>query len=234
MRIDRLELLTTDLAAQKRFYTDELPLPVVASSGVDLSLQAGRSQLTFRRAPEGWAGFYHFAFNIPEDQFLEAKRWLSGRVTLIKDIKGDDEFASTEWNAHSVYFFDPAGNILEFIARHDLAEHRDSPFSAESILSISEIGIVAEDVPAVVEHLGSQIGISPYRGPGSETFTAVGEMHGLFIVVKRGRIWFPDTGKGAVPAPVLVDVTTDTGRRYRLSGPPYEVTMLHSGRSGKA
>jgi len=233
MRIDRLELLTTDLTAQKRFYAGELPLPVLASSGVDLSLRAGRSQLTFRRAPEGWAGFYHFAFNIPEDQFRAAKRWLSGRVTLIKDNKGDDEFASTQWNAHSVYYYDSAGNILEFIARHDLDEHRYGPFSAESILSISEIGIVAEDVPAVVEHLGSQIGVYPYGGPGSETFTAVGDMHGLFIVVKRGRIWFPDTGKGAVQAPVLVNVTTDIGTRYRLSGPSYEVTMLHSDRSGK-
>ena len=230
MRIDRLDLLTADLAVQREFYANELPLPVLEESDAVLSLQAGRSQLIFGRAPEGWQGYYHFAFNIPEDQFWDAKEWLSRRVTLIKDNKGEDEFPSSkEWNAHSVYFYDPAGNILEFIARHDLDEHLDRPFDSQNILSISEIGIVSEDVPSMVGSLQSQIGISPYGGPSSDTFTAVGDVHGLFIVVKRGRIWFPDTGKPAVPSSLGVEVTTGTGARYKLSGLPYEIDMYGVG-----
>ena len=230
MRIDRLDLLTNDLVAQRKFYANELPLPVLEASGEILSLQAGRSQLTFRQAPEGWEGFYHFAFNIPEDQFREAKEWLSRRVILIKDNNGEDEFPSSkEWNAHSVYFYDPAGNILEFIARRDLDEHLDRPFDERNILSISEIGIVSEDVPVMVKSLQSRMGISPYGGPGSETFTAVGDEHGLFIVVKRRRIWFPDTDKPSVPSPLGVEVTLDAKVRYKLSGPPYEIDTYGMG-----
>lgn len=73
------------------------------------------------------------------------------------------------------------------------------------------------------------MGISPYGGPGSETFTAVGDEHGLFIVVKRGRIWFPDTGKGAGMAPLEVEVSTGGGARYNLSGPPNEIAIYNSG-----
>jgi len=230
MRIDRLNLLTNDIAVQRTFYAEELPLPVLEASGTVLSLQAGRSQLTFRQAPDGWIGFYHFAFNIPEDQFVEAKQWLSKRVTLIKDNNGKDEFPSSkEWNAHSVYFYDPAGNILEFIARHDLDEHLDRPFDAQNILSISEIGIVSEDVSGMVRSLQSQMEIRPYGGPASETFAAVGDEYGLFIVVKQGRIWFPDTGKQALPASLGVEVTSDTGARYKLRYPPYEIDMFGAG-----
>ncbi|MEO6456896.1 MAG: hypothetical protein ABIO92_01275, partial [Chloroflexia bacterium] len=222
MRIDRLDLLTNDLAAQRKFYASELPLPILEASGAVLSLQAGRSLLTFRQAPEDWNGFYHFAFNIPEDQFQEAKEWLSRRVMPIKDAKGKDEFPSKEWNAHSVYFYDPAGNILEFIARHTLDEHLERPFGERNILSISEIGLVSDDVPGTVRRLQSEMNINTYSGPGSDTFTAVGDEHGLFIVVKRGRIWFPDTGKPAVLAPLGVEITSDMEARYKLSGPPYE------------
>lgn len=225
MKIDRLDLLTSDLDLLREFYANALPLPLLEESESVLSLQAGRSRLNFCQAPEGWDGFYHFAFNIPEDQFQEAKEWLSQRVVLIKDHYGQDEFASSkEWNAHSVYFYDPAGNILEFIARHDLDEHLDRPFDERNILSISEIGVVCEDVPGMVGLLRSQMGVSPYGGPGSDTFTAVGDEHGLFIVVKRGRIWFPDTGKQAVPSSLGVEVTSE-GARYKLSGPPYEIDM---------
>ena len=48
------------------------------------------------------------------------------------------------WNANAVYFYDNNGNILEFIARHDLQNNQFTPFNSESILNISEIGIVSE------------------------------------------------------------------------------------------
>ena len=43
-------------------------------------------------------------------------------------------------------------------------------------------------------------------------FTPVGDEQGLFVVVKRGRMWFPDTGKAAELLPITV--TTQVGTEH--------------------
>ncbi|HUS15232.1 MAG TPA: hypothetical protein VM536_09470 [Chloroflexia bacterium] len=221
MQIRELQLLTTHLAAQQEFYTRVLDLPCVGAD--PLTVQAGRSRLRFTEPAAGPAGVYHFAFNIPRNQFAAAKAWVSARVPLLRDSTGTDTFHSEGWNADMVYFADPAGNILEFIARHTLATDAPGPFTAASILSISEIGLATEDVPATVQWLETAVGVPVYNGPGSDTFTPVGDAEGLFIVVKQGRIWVPDTGIPAELLPVQVTVEA-SGAGQTLTGPPYRVT----------
>jgi catechol-2,3-dioxygenase len=222
MRIEEVELLTGDVAALRDFYAGVLKLPAQLADGV-LSVQAGRSRLTFKQAPAGWEGFYHFAFNIPENQLKEAKAWISSRVPLIRDQAGEDEFDFESWNAHSIYFRDPARNILEFIARHSLPNRSGEPFDEEGVLSISEIGITSEDVLETVHMLEERLGIEVYDGPPSETFTAIGDENGLLIVVKRGRVWFPDTGQTADLYPVTVTVS-EVGEEH-----PEAVTLTFGG-----
>jgi len=219
MKITELNLLTDDLSAQRRFYMEVLRLPG-AMSGHTLSLQAGSSKLSFKRTTDGSSGIYHFAFNIPENRFEEAKAWTSRRVPLIKSATGEDSFYFETWNAHSVYFRDPANNILEFIARHNLMNGSERPFDEQSILCISEIGIAADDVKGTVQLLGTGLNAGVYDGAGSDTFTAVGDEDGLFIVVKRGRIWFPDTGTMAELFPLEVITLANDGERGSLSGQP--------------
>src|SRR5438874_12694704 len=87
--------------------------------------------------------FYHFAINIPANKIREAKAWLSNKVQLLwmEDYKSDiADFVN--WHAKSVYFFDPAGNIVELIARFDLDNTSDEIFSSKQFLSVSEIGLV--------------------------------------------------------------------------------------------
>ena len=221
MKIDEIGMLTADLRAMQEFYRNRLGLPVVRKDDKTLQVGAGASTLLFSQAPEGWAGCYHFAFNIPENRFKEAKEWAAQRATLLKSSSGEDEFNFRSWDAHSLYFYDPAGNILELIARHALAETATpTQFSANSILSVSEIGLVTEDVLLQVGLLTAELGVEVYDGEGSDTFAAVGDEEGLLIVVKRGRTWFPDTGKAADSSPLSLAVTTRRGR-YRLSGPPF-------------
>jgi hypothetical protein len=88
---------------------------------------------------------------------------------------------------------DPVGNVLEFIARHDLPNRASGPFAAGLIECVSEIGIGAESVAAMVDELFAKTGCGLYR-PGSDRFAPVGDEHGLFVVVPRGREWFPNTG----------------------------------------
>ena len=82
MNITRLELLTANLKTQKDFYENILELPVNLTSS-NLEVKAGQTELIFTQAPADFDGVYHFAFNIPENQFQAAKAWISGRIPLI-------------------------------------------------------------------------------------------------------------------------------------------------------
>ena len=113
MNITYLELLTKDLQAQRNFYSHVLGLPVTLSDS-RLEIKAGKTDLVFMQAESDFDGAYHFAFNIPENQFRAAKAWISNRIPLLHDEIGKDEFESESWNSHSVYFKDMAGNVLEF------------------------------------------------------------------------------------------------------------------------
>jgi catechol 2,3-dioxygenase-like lactoylglutathione lyase family enzyme len=215
MQIDRLELIAPDLAALRDFYVGRFGLTALPSPPARLELQVGTTRLVFTQAPEGWNGRYHFAFNIPENGYREAKAWLAARVPLAAAADGRDEFWSDDWNADILYFFDPAGNIGELIARHTLDCASDAPFGPASLLAVSEIGLATPDVPATVADLSTRLGIFPY-GETSDTFAPVGDERGLFIVVCAGRISFPDTGILAEPVPITATIRNPQSDAYRV------------------
>jgi catechol-2,3-dioxygenase len=222
MHISELRLQAPDLAALREFYAHLLAIPTLDTATDALTLQIGTSRLTFTQARADERPVYHFAFNIPPQQFAEAKAWIAQRTPLTLNSAGADEFFFENWNAHALYFYDPAGNMVEFIARHTLEAPTRGPFGAQSLLNISEVGVVTESVPETVQMLQTRLGVSVYRGAVNDEFTPVGDQHGLFIVVKRGRIWFPDTGIAAQPAPLSVTVSEgDTTATF--SGPPYQL-----------
>jgi catechol-2,3-dioxygenase len=208
MQLRELHLQTADLGALVSFYGTLVGEDAVKLVGHQLEVKIGRSSLTFTRANQPLNGVYHVAINIPKNQFEQAKTWLRERVPFIADNAGEDSFYSENWDAHMVYFYDPAGNIVELIARHTLDNTSDVPFSQASLLSISEIGIAADDVAAQVASLSERTGARPYHWSGSSVFTPVGDAEGLFIVVQHGREWFPDTGQAAEHLPVTVVVHT--------------------------
>lgn len=222
MNIVRLELLTADLQTQQDFYASVLGLPVnLTSSGLDM--KAGQTELLFTQAPPDFDGAYHFAFNIPENQFGAAKGWISNRVPLLRDASGSDEFPAESWNADSVYFKDAAGNVLEFIARHNLKDTVDGDFDGSQILCVSEIGLPSEDVLAFANELCTRLGLYVFRQQPNENFTPVGDEHGLLILPAKGRIWKPDSGVPAKLLPISVQGETH-GRRWKVRGVPYEIT----------
>jgi catechol 2,3-dioxygenase-like lactoylglutathione lyase family enzyme len=215
MQIRELQLGSAALNRQRHFYGQVLGFPILQETPDRLMLQAGASRLIFTHTDAG-TGIAHFAFNIPENQFAAANQWLQERTPLWRNKDGGDEFFFEAWNAHAMYFHDPDGNILELIARHTLPSISNKPFSQKSILNISEIGIVTEDVPAQVAAIKARVGAPVYGGPGSDSFTPVGDEEGLFIVVKRRRMWFGDSGKAAESIPITV-----------VTGTPEEATTWH-------
>lgn len=215
MTIEQLELSAADLAALRDFYVGRFGLTALPAADDRLALQVGTSRLIFAQAPPGWAGRHHFAFNIPQNQFAAARDWLAARVPLAADADGRDTFRSDGWDADNLYFYDPAGNIAELIARHTLASAADAPLGPASLLAVSEIGLAAPDVPAAVAALTGGLALAPY-GETSDTFAPVGDERGLLIVVRAGRIWFPDTGIHAEPLPLAATIRNGRGERYRV------------------
>lgn len=222
MNIAYLELHAKDLKAQAEYYSHVLGLPVELS-GERLEVQAGRTELIFTQSHLSFDGAYHFAFNIPENQILAAREWLATRVPLLKDERGDDHFRHEGWNADAVYFKDPAGNILEFIARHDLKNAVEGEFNSDQILNVSEIGLPSEDVVGWANELCARLGLSFFRQEPNATFTPVGDNDGLFILPAKDRIWYPNTGVPAKLLPVRVRAEVN-GRMWEVRGTPYEIT----------
>lgn len=205
MKIKSLKLWTPQLDVLSAFYRDMLGLISSARAG-KTEVYAGYTRITLHQTEAGFVHHpYHFAFNIPENQFEEAKAWLAQRAVLIKDNNGEDTFDFLSWNAHACYCYDPDGNIVELIARHSLVDSASTqPFSGRSLLGASEIGLVADDVRETTRLLCTKFGLGVYDGAGSDTFSAIGNEQGLFIVVKRGREWFPSTGNLAAACQLSV------------------------------
>src|SRR4030095_14418576 len=142
MKIKKLTLQTAYLKTLQEFYSSILQLPVQSAGEKELNIKIGDTGLIFTEAKTG-EPFYHYAINIPANKIEEAKDWLSAKVKLLwmEDYKNDiADFVN--WHAKSVYFYDPAGNIVELIARFDLGNSVTEPFSSSQFLSLNEVGLV--------------------------------------------------------------------------------------------
>jgi len=221
MHVTYLELPASDVQAQRDFYANILELPVTLSPA-GLEVKAGETDLLFTRAAPNFDGAYHFAFNIPENQFRAAKEWISSRVPLLRDEIGKDEFESESWNSDSVYFKDAAGNVLEFIARHNLKNPVEAEFDRGQILQVSEIGLPSEDVLGLANELCTRLSLSVFKQQPNEIFTPVGDDNGLFILPIKDRIWIPNSGVPAKLLPVKVKGNVN-GKEWEVRGVPYEI-----------
>lgn len=217
MQINRVILQTSALKKLTAFYKTAMGLPVDSKNENETTIRIGSTELEFKQVSAA-DPFYHVAINIPANKIEEAKSWLSGRVELIwmDDYKSDiADFVN--WHAKSVYFFDPAGNIIELIARFDLANKAVEPFSSEQFLSISEmgLGVKGDEFDKSVSNLLEQYQLSYFaKQPPLPQFRAIGDDEGLFIVVPEKRNWFPtDKASGIFPMEILFE---NEGKEYIL------------------
>ncbi|MBI3844400.1 MAG: twin-arginine translocation signal domain-containing protein [Planctomycetes bacterium] len=217
-----LRLHTRKLALLRAFYVEKLECPILEESKESITFGAGGTKITFTSVDAG-DPYYHFAFNIPENKLALSKDWIRPRSAILKRPDGSEEYFFPSWNANSIYFNDPAGNILEFIARHNLKNADSGPFSAKDILYASEIALVVDDVVATASASKAELGLSPFGGAPSADFSAVGDDHRLLIIVKKGRAW--NSGHGRVAEVYPTNALLFGERKGRLAPPthPYEV-----------
>lgn len=211
MRILDLIIHTKNLVAQTKFYQEVLGFTLLKNDKNSSTFSIGSSRLTLQAKEE--ASPYHFAFNIPANQENEAHRWLKSRLELLKD--GDLEIQNFDfWNAKAIYFYDKDKNIVEFIARKNLANESKKEFNAQSILEISEIGVPTLDIENRFKELESLSRISVFDG-SFERFCAIGDEYGLFIVInKKIKNWFPVEDK-AYSSPFEI-LFSEQGENYRV------------------
>ncbi len=222
--IAEMSLQTTKLDALYRFYDQQLRLPTT-KQGKELTVQAGRTRIVFETvAAERDEPFYHFAFNIPENKLPQARKWQKQRTPLL--LRGDQEVIHfSRWNAHSVFFEDPAGNILEYIARHDLDNASPGDFSpADDVLYASEIGLVVDDVGETVTTVKQELGLDIYRDKFG-SFASIGDEHALLILVKRNRKWFPNKVRPALAFPVAAAIRGLQHRELEMDDYGYDIKI---------
>ncbi len=219
MKIHSLHLQTSHLESLREFYLLNLGLQLDEATPESFTLRVGSTLLTFS---DGADCTYHFAFDVPENQFEAAKSWIEQRVALIPSDNGVVVHHSG-WNAHAVYFYDPAGNIGELIARHNQPNAADKPFGASSLISVSEIGMVADDVPGTRTTLTTSLECPVYDGVDNDSFCAIGDENGLIILVKTGRKWFPDLNLTAGIYPFQMTLSTGKTVDVPLGDLPYSI-----------
>jgi len=191
MKITALELHCESIASTLDFYKNIIGLPVLYRNEEKVVFAAGSTKLVFRKSFED-KPVYHFAFNIPGNKFEEAFLWASSKFTLFNITSQTTVANFTSWNARAFYFLDNNQNIVEFIARYDLPAKSGKPFSGSSILSVSEIGLVVENVEAFCEVLIEDFGLDYFaKQTPQQDFAPLGNDEGLLIVVANNRKWYP-------------------------------------------
>lgn len=214
MRIRHLVLATGDPASLRPFYADALGLPV-SDTASGFVVAVGESAVEFRQADTGTEPFYHVAFSVPGGRIDAAAEWLAARTDLLTD-DGQERFRYEFIGADAIYAADPAGNVLELLARdgRDCPERpemagknrgeEDEPFGPASFLDVGEIGIVTADVCGAAQRLDEAFDI-PGEPNEDGDFAYLGDAAGAFVLVAPGRQWYP-TDQEAAPAPLTAVV----------------------------
>lgn len=202
MRFRHVALRTADPDALRPFYAETLGLPV-ADADDGFVAAVGASALAFRRG--AGAPTYHVAVSVPGDVDAAAD-WLADRTRLLADETGATRIRYDFLAADAVYCRDPAGNVLELLAR-DGRDGPTDPFGPDALLDVGEVGLVVEDVPGVAATLADALGVEPAPG-ADEGFCYLGGEAGAFVVVAPGRPWYP-TDDAAEPHPVTAVVEAE-------------------------
>ncbi len=230
MQIKKITLEAKDLEGLKAFYHETLKLELLSAQTDQFVLQIGSSQMVFRQSQHHYtqpnSPNYHFAFNIPENQLALAKTWLGTLGVELLTYEGKDEIDFPNWNAHALYFLDPASNIVELIARHDLPNASSQPFNQRSLLEISEIGFPVPEIKTFYETLKINLEIPVYSQISNmESFCAAGNPRGLFIIVPLERAWLPTEIINGL-FPIEVDIFGTENKQQTFEQLPYQISSI--------
>lgn len=203
-----INLSTHKLKTLKRFYQNVLGLDAFEESDKAFSLQIGTTKLSFIESEE--KARYHYAINIPGNYFTIIKEKIEQRIPLRYYLALDQVYRE-EFSADSFYIEDPAGNLVEFIAR------RNKDFIGEltekACFNIGEIAIVTSDVLEVSELLqDAQLALHFKAEIAPEKLNHFGEADSFIVLTPAGYRW-DYASKDAQPFPLEIK-TSDLHLSY--------------------
>ena len=201
MKINKMTLYVKNIEALKNFYIQQLGFTLIEENATSFSMAVGGDLLSFELAETSEQNQYHFAFNIPSNQFKEAKNWMKAYANLLVN-NGADEVYFESIDAHSLYFYDPEENVVELIARQTINPSVEiEGFSSQSILSIGEINLTTDDIKNVGNQL-MELGIpvSKNQPLNENSLNFMGEKEdGVHILLgPSNRIWYFSDKKAKV------------------------------------
>ena len=231
MKILDLELYCNNLESTHFFYVRRLGLPLLTYSTTQLTVLVGYTRLTFRKV-ETVVDPYHLAINVPRGS-LDVLMYYYDLDYLATQAPEQTVAYFPDWRAKACYFYDAAGNLLEFIARTDLDLDNPNLTLADMFQGVSEIGLATEDVPYTAELLQRRFNVKQFsRTIPQPDFNALGDDKGLFILAKVGRPWlFTNTPAGLNYFRIQFTNGIDEKVQELYS---FEVNRLPMGRSGSS
>jgi len=211
---------TNKLKPLLRFYRNILELDIINNEQTSFTVSIGTSELTF--VESDLPAFYHYAINIPGNQFSQIKYWIKDKLTLNRE-GGIDEVYFPSFDADSMYFEDPAGNIIELIGRRN----RDlfGYVTSDAFFNISEVGIVTPHMEAVGDDL-QDIGIPLRHGtevnPKSVNF--LGKNDTFIVLTPPERRWYFSKQQSKI-YPLEITLSTNIHLKLDKNG-EFHVTEL--------
>lgn len=210
MHLKSIQLYTQNLTGQISFYTGVLGLRPLEQSERMVSYLLGTSLLRFVQVLDVCTP-YHYAINIPCNKTSLALEWLKLHLEQQKhEVLSNDGVEIVDfsgWNAEAIYFYDADKNIVELIARKNLANESEGAFTNTDFLEVSEIGVPLDDLESGCSSLFQIEGMQIFDG-SYDRFCALGDENGLFICIdKNKKDWFP-TGDKAHAAPFKATIVS--------------------------
>ncbi|WP_411345492.1 glyoxalase [Paenibacillus sp. WLX1005] len=188
-RIQHLILYTAAIKPMHDFYVQVFGKDIVQLQSSGFTIQFGTSRLEFKEVTNGTKPFYHFAINIAANHLEQAKAWIA-KTTPLSTEEGQDDTHSEFFNSYSCYFEDPAGNIVECIARQQHAPTDLNDFTPASIQSIGEINITTPSVLATANLLHKANMPIQLELIDEQRLNFVGSMDAYLLLGPVGRRWF--------------------------------------------
>lgn len=206
----------TKLIKTRDFYTQLLGLPeIVNSVNYVYTIQIGESLLTFQPSnldptkEDTYFPQYHFTIAIPSNQIENCLDWLMNKdgkypdgpsepIPLWNDYQTGAEIVRRNlYNSQSIFIKDPAGNVVEILARHDMNNTQEGDFNKSMFLGITEVGIVTREIRKSAKLLKDTFGVEEVAG-SSNSFKPVGGPTGLLKLIVPGKPWIPTDNELAV------------------------------------